>query len=96
MSKLNLYLKTVDAALNQAQPNTYEDLLSCINKVPDGESYGYHVKVVEYFGALQGVRVYVSGRTKSYPLPSASKVYSVFKGLEPLYESKMVEYSQQQ
>lgn len=95
MSKLQLYLKSVDAALNKEKPNTYEALLSCINKVPGGENYGYHVKIVEYFGALQGVRVYVSAKTKSHPLPSKSKVYSVFKGLEPLYEAQMVEYDKQ-
>ncbi len=86
MSKLNDYLNAVDNKLNKEQPNTMDKLLECVFSVPNGETYGHNFSIVKCMGYLQGIRVYVTGRSKSHPLPAKDKVYSVFQGVEK-YES---------
>lgn len=82
MKNINAVLKAIDNKLNEVKPSTMDDLISCVHTVPGAECYGTHFSIVKYMGYLQGVRVYVTGRSKSHPLPAANKVYSVFKGIE--------------
>ena len=39
------------------------------------------MKNFKYYGSVQGVRVYITGRKLTHVLPSKDKVYSIFKGL---------------
>ena len=76
------YLTAIDTTLNKVQPKTMDDLISCVHAVPGGESYGTYFTIVKYMGYLQGVRVYVTGRSKSHLLPSKGKVYATMQGTE--------------
>ena len=80
--QLKNVLKEIDSVLNKVQPRTMDELIDTVHSVPGTGNYGTHFTIVKYMGELQGVRVYVSGRKISHPLPSKDKVYSVFNGLD--------------
>lgn len=82
MSNITQTLKKVDKVLNQIQPNTMDELINVVHSVEGIGNYGTHFTIVKYMGYLQGVRVYVTGRSKSHLLPAKGKVYSVFNGIE--------------
>lgn len=82
MSNINTVLNRIDKNLNRFQPKTMDDLIKIVHSTTGAANYGTHFTIVKYMGYLQGVRVYVTGRTKSHPLPSKDKVYSVFNGLD--------------
>lgn len=94
MKNINEILKAIDKKVNEVKPSTMDALIECVHSVPGAGDYGTHFRIVKYKGYLQGVRVYVTGRTKSHPLPAQDKAYSVFKGLEK-YEAQgwPVEYT---
>jgi hypothetical protein len=93
-NKLQTVLKLIDKTLNEVQPNTMDELIDVVHKVEGAGNYGTSFSIVEYMGALQGVRVYVTGKSKSHPLPSATKVYSVFKGIDKYRKAGYkIEYS---
>lgn len=75
-------MQRVDEHLNKVQPNTMDSLIDEVFKVEGGKTYGHHFKIVRYMGYLQGVRVYVTGTSKTHELPGKGKVYSVFQGIE--------------
>ena len=75
-------LKNVNATLNRLQPKTMDELINIVHSVDGMEKYGSHFKIVEYMGYLQGVRVFICGRSKEHVLPGKGKVYSVFNGVE--------------
>lgn len=85
MSKLGKVLKKIDAIVNKVQPSTMDEFIDLVNKTPGLRDYGHSFEIVEYMGALQGVQISVSGRTKQHVLPGNGKAYGVFKGLEPYY-----------
>jgi len=82
MANIKKVLTDIDNKLNEVRPNTMDDLITCVHSVPGAGCYGTHFSIVKYMGYLQGIRVYVTGRSKSHPLPAKDKVYSVFKGIE--------------
>lgn len=82
MNKLKETLKRIDETLNKSQPSTMDDLINVVHSTEGVSSYGTHFTIVRYKGYLQGVRVYVTGRSKSHVLPGKGKVYSVFNGIE--------------
>jgi hypothetical protein len=86
MSKIKEVMNRIDLNLNKFKPNTLDDLIAIVHSTTGAGDYGTHFTIVKYLGYLQGVRVYVTGRKNSYPLPSKSEVYSVFNGVEK-YES---------
>ncbi len=82
MSKIKEVLIAIDEALNKAQPKTMDELIDVVHSTPGAGNYGTHFTIVKYMGALQGVRVYVTGRSKSHVLPAKDKVYSTMQGTE--------------
>ncbi len=74
-------LKQVDKELNEKQPKTMDDLINIVHSVEGVGNYGSHFTIVKYMGYLQGLRVYITGRSKSHCLPGVGKVYSVFNGV---------------
>lgn len=82
MSKLKTFLQKVDENLNKVQPKTMDELIDVVARTEGGETYGYHFSIVRYMGYLQGIRVHVTGRSKTHVLPSKDKVYSTFQGIE--------------
>lgn len=74
-------LKLIDKTLNSLQPKTMDDFINVVHSVPGAGNYGTQFTIVYYMGYLQGVRVYVTGRSKSHVLPAPGKVYSVFQGI---------------
>lgn len=75
-------LTRINATLNRLQPKTMDDLIELVHSVHGASNYGTSFSIVKYKGYVQGVRVYVTGRTKSHVLPGNGLVYSVFKGIE--------------
>lgn len=75
-------LTAIDEKLNKVQPKTMDELIETVHKVPGAGNYGTHFSIVKYFGYVQGVRVYVTGRSKSHVLPAKDKVYSTLQGIE--------------
>ena len=82
MSKLKTILNRIDNNLNKFQPKTMDDLINIVHSTTGAGDYGTHFTIVKYMGYLQGIRVYVTGRTKSHLLPGKGKVYSTFQGIE--------------
>jgi hypothetical protein len=82
MNKIKEILSAIDETVQRLKPETMDDLISVVHSVPGAGNYGTSFSIVEYCGYLQGVRVYVTGRTKSHPLPTKDKVYSVFNGID--------------
>lgn len=82
MNKLKTVLKNIDSELNRSQPKTMDKLIDIVHNVPGCGNYGSHFKIVEYMGYLQGIRVYIYGRSKAHELPGNEKVYSVFQGVD--------------
>lgn len=82
MKNLKQTLKDIDTKLNLVQPKTMDDLINTVHSVEGAENYGTSFSIVKYMGYLQGVRVYVTGKTKTHLLPAKGKVYSVFNGIE--------------
>jgi len=80
-------LKEIDKTLNQVQPKTMDELIETVHKVQGAGNYGTSFSIVKYMGYIQGVRVYVTGRSKTHQLPAQNKVYSVFRGLEKYEEA---------
>jgi len=85
MSKLKILLQLIDNTVNIMQPSTMDEFIKVVNECPGLGDYGHSFEIVEYMGALQGVQISVSGRTKQHVLPGNGKAYGVFKGLEPYY-----------
>ena len=75
-------LNRIDKNLNKFQPKTMDKLINIVHSTTGVGNYGTSFSIVKYMGSLQGVRVYVTGRSKSHVLPAAGKVYSVFQGIE--------------
>lgn len=82
MANLKSTLNRIDKNLNRFQPNTMDELIEIVHKTTGAGDYGTHFTIVKYMGYTQGVRVYVTGRSKSHVLPNKGKVYSVFNGLD--------------
>jgi hypothetical protein len=82
MTNLKTFLNRVDLNLNKFKPSTMDDLIDIVHSTTGGERYGTSFSIVKYMGYVQGVRVYVTGRSKTHTLPTKGKVYSVFNGLE--------------
>lgn len=82
MAKINEVKNRVDLLLNRFKPKTMDELINIVHSTTGVENYGTHFTIVKYMGYLQGVRVYITGKSKSHPLPSKDKVYSVFNGLD--------------
>ena len=82
MANISSTLKAIDANLNLMQPSTMDELINIVHSTEGVGNYGTHFTIVKHMGYIQGIRVYLSGRTKSHVLPSKNKVYSVFKGLD--------------
>jgi len=80
--KIQLFLKAFDTDMNRIQPKTIDDAIDIFNATYGRTSYSFHVSIVKYMGALQGIRFYVSARTKTYCLPTNGRVYSVFQDTE--------------
>ncbi len=81
-SNIKATLNRIDINLNKFQPKTMDDLINIVHSTTGAGEYGTHFTIVEYMGYLQGVRVYVTGRSKSHMLPGKGKVYSVFQGID--------------
>lgn len=82
MTKIFDTLNRINAALTLKQPKTMDELIEIVHAVDGAGNYGTSFHIVRHKGYLQGVRVYVTGRKNSYPLPNRNKVYSVFQGIE--------------
>ena len=82
MANIKATLNRIDINLNKFQPNNMDDLINIVHSTTGAGDYGTHFSIVKYLGYVQGVRVYVTGRSKSHVLPGKGKVYSVFNGLE--------------
>lgn len=82
MNNLQATLKRIDKNVNNFKPATMDELINIVHSTTGAGKYGTHFKIVKYKGYTQGVRVYVTGRSKSHALPAKDKVYSVFNGLE--------------
>jgi hypothetical protein len=83
MKNLTQVLKDVDTRLNKIQPNTMDEFLEVVHQTEGMEKYGTSFSIVQYMGAIQGVRVGITGRSKTHILPSKKGYsYGVFKGLE--------------
>jgi acetyl-CoA carboxylase alpha subunit len=75
-------LAAIDTSLNRVQPKTMDELIETVHNVQGAGNYGTSFSIVKYMGEVQGVRVYVTGRSKTHQLPTRNRVYSVFQGLE--------------
>ena len=84
---LKTVLKRIDRNLNRFRPKTMDDLINIVHMTTGAGNYGTSFHIVKYMGYLQGVRVYVTGRSISHPLPAKDKVYSVFQGIEKYEEA---------
>jgi hypothetical protein len=87
MNKIKNVLKAIDERLNKQQPKTMDDLITCVHSTEGAGAYGTHFHIVEYMGYLQGLRVCVTGRSKTHILPGKGKVYSVFQGVQKYKEA---------
>ena len=80
---LQQVLKAIDKRLNEIQPNTMDEFLKVVHETEGMKNYGSHFAIVQYMGATQGVRAYITGRKNSYPLPARKNYsYGVFQGLD--------------
>lgn len=68
--------------LNQFKPSTMDELINIVHSTTGAGNYGTSFSIVKYMGYLQGIRVYVTGRSKSHVLPAKGKVYSTFQGVD--------------
>ena len=75
-------LKSIDENLNKEKPSTMDELINIVHKTEGAGKYGTHFTIVKYMGYLQGVRVYVTGRSKSHLLPCKGKAYATMQGIE--------------
>jgi len=75
-------LTAIDTALNRVQPKTMDELIETVHNVQGAGNYGTSFSIVKYMGEVQGVRVYVTGRSKTHQLPTRNRVYSVLQGIE--------------
>lgn len=75
-------LKEIDKILNQVQPKTMDELIETVHKVQGAGNYGTSFSIVKYMGYIQGIRVYVTGRSKTHQLPTQKRVYSTLQGYE--------------
>ena len=82
MNKLQKTLKNIDAELNKQQPKTMDELIEIVHRTEGAGNYGTSFTIVKYFGYLQGIRVGVTGRSKTHFLPSKTKVYATMQGTE--------------
>lgn len=82
MNNLKTTLNRIDNNLTKFQPKTMDDLIDIVHRTTGAGKYGTHFTIVKYMGYLQGIRVYVTGRSKSHVLPAKGKVYSTFQGIE--------------
>lgn len=82
MNNLKAFLNKVDINLNKFKPSTMDELINIVHSTTGCERYGTSFSIVQYMGYTQGVRVNVTGRTKTHTLPTKGKVYSVFNGLD--------------
>lgn len=81
-NNLKTVLNRIDRNLNNFKPNTMDELIDIVHATTGAGNYGTSFSIVQYMGYTQGVRVYVTGRSKTHVLPTKGKVYSVFNGLE--------------
>ena len=82
--KLKNILKQIDTVLNEKQPSTVDQFIEIVGATPGIYKYGFHFSIVKYMGYLQGLRLYISARTKTYCLPGKKLVYAVMQGTEKL------------
>tara|TARA_R110000868_G_scaffold246297_1_gene502930 strand:+ start:299 stop:589 length:291 start_codon:yes stop_codon:yes gene_type:complete len=87
-------LLAIDQNLNKLQPKTMDELISAVHSTEGAGNYGTHFSIVKYMGYLQGIRVHVTGRSKTHTLPTKERVYATMQGTEK-YEAAgfQVEYS---
>jgi len=82
MSNLKTVLNRIDLNLNKFKPSTMDELINIVHSTTGAGNYGTHFTIVKYMGYLQGIRVYVTGRSKSHLLPGKGKVYATMQGTE--------------
>jgi hypothetical protein len=80
-------LKLVDQIICAARPTTMDELINVVHSIPEISNNGTHFRIVKFKGYTQGIRVYVTGRKISHPLPGKDTVYSIFKGLKHFEEA---------
>ena len=69
-----------------------DEIIELVHSIPETGKYGTSFKIVKYMGYVQGIRVYITGRKISHPLPSKDKVYSIFRGLDHFDEAGWIEH----
>jgi hypothetical protein len=80
--KLKDILKQLDTVLNEKQPSTVDEFIEIVGATPGIGNYSFHLSIVKYMGALQGLRLYVTARTKTHCIPGKGLVYAVMQGTE--------------
>lgn len=86
MGKLDKALKELHAIIEDKKPNTMDELIDVVHGSGLVGGYGTGFHIVQYMGAIQGVKVSVTGRTKNHYLPK-NGAYSVFNGLEKYFKA---------
>ena len=81
-------LKTLNEAINKAQPKDYDELATIVNNHTK-PNWGWHAEKVYYFGAYQGVRIFINTKGDYFhALPSETEIYSIPEsGLPDLVKS---------
>lgn len=86
MGKLAEALKELNALIEDKKPSTMDELIDIVHGSGLVNNYGTGFHIVHYMGAIQGVKVSVTGRTKNHYLPKFGS-YGVFNGLEKYFKA---------
>ena len=84
--------KQLHKLIEEKQPRTMDSLIDLVHESGLVNQYGTGFHIVQYMGAIQGVKVSITGRKLNHYLPSTGS-YGVFDGLEKYIDAGMkIEY----
>lgn len=69
MSKLNHALVELNTLIEKEKPRTLDSLIDLVHGSGLVNDYGTGFHIVQYMGAIQGVKVSITGRKKNHYLP---------------------------
>jgi len=86
MANLRESLKELDELIQEKRPRTMDEMINLVHGSGLVNDYGTSFHIVQFMGYVQGVKVGVTGRTKTHYLPRTGS-YGVFNGLEKYFKA---------